>query len=194
MTTLRLATDADAAAVADVYAPYVRDTPITFELTPPTPGEMRERIATTVERWPWLVAETDDAFAGYAYATAHRPRAAYRWSVDVSVYLAPRHRRRGIGRALYGTLLALLRAQRFHNAYAGITLPNQASVSLHESIGFRPVGVYHHVGFKQGAWHDVGWWHLDLAESIGTPEEPLTLDELQSTSAWHAAFERAGEQ
>jgi len=119
------------------------------------------------------VAERAGGIAGYAYASRHRERRAYQWSVDVSCYVDARFRRRGVGGALYRVLLALLARQGFFNAYAGITLPNAASVALHESAGFRPIGVYRRVGYKLGAWHDVGWWGREIAAPRDDPPEPV---------------------
>jgi L-amino acid N-acyltransferase YncA len=152
----------DAAACAAIYAPYVRDTPISLEEEPPTTREIAERIELTTLTHPWLVAENDVELIGYAYATRHRERACYRWATDVTVYVAPQSQRRGVGRTLYETLFKALADQGFRIACAGITLPNQASVGLHESLGFQPVGVYRNIGWKMGAWHDVGWWQLEL--------------------------------
>ena len=179
---IRLASAADAAALAAVYAPYVRDTVITFEIEPPDAAEMGRRLATVGERFPWLVACDGDDMLGYAYAGEHRSRAAYRWDVDVAVYLHWRAHRRGVGRALYQRLFALLRLQGYVNAYAGITLPNAASVGLHQALGFEPVGVYRQVGYKFGAWHDVGWWALRLQQPAQPPPEPLALARLEQ--AW----------
>ncbi len=176
--TIRLATVADAAAVAAIYAPYVRDTAISFETEPPDAAEMGRRIATVGERYPWLVAADAAGLLGYVYAGEHRVRAAYRWDADVAVYLEPRAHRRGIGSALYRQLFALLRAQGYVNAYAGISLPNAASVGLHEALGFEPVGVYRGVGHKHGAWHDVGWWGLRLQPQPAQPAEPVPLPRL----------------
>ena len=175
---LRPARAEDAAAIAAIYAPYVAGTAVSFETEPPDAAEMRERIGRLVAQYPWLVAERDGAIEGYAYACEHRARKAYRWSVDVAVYLHASAQRRGIGRALYGALFALLRAQRYVNAYAGITLPNAASVGLHEALGFRPVGVYRRVGYKSGAWRDVGWWQLELLAPADPPDEPLPFPQL----------------
>jgi L-amino acid N-acyltransferase YncA len=172
---IRLAGTPDAAGVQAVYAPLVRDTAVSFEVEPPSVAEVGRRIARTLARLPWLVDERGGEVAGYAYAAEHRARAAYRWSVDVSVYVHPAARRAGVGRGLYAALLALLRAQGFANAHAGITLPNPASVALHEALGFAPVGVYRAVGFKSGAWHDVGWWQRRLSELAVPPPEPLDL-------------------
>lgn len=169
---IRAARPGDAAAVAAVYAPYVRDTCISFEEVAPTATELGERMASGL---PWLVAD-QGGVVGFAYASHHRSRAAYRWSVDVSVYLEPASRGRGLGRALYGELLPLLADLGYVSAYAGVTLPNDASVGLHEAVGFGPVGVYRDVGFKQGRWHDVGWWHFPLVAPPASPAEPTPWD------------------
>jgi L-amino acid N-acyltransferase YncA len=168
----------DAAACAAIYVPYVRDTPISLEETPPTPTEIAERIQTTQRTHPWLVAEEAGQVVGYAYATRHRERASYRWGTDVTVYVSPARQRKGVGRALYQALFEQLTEQGFRIACAGITLPNEASVGLHESLGFQPVGTYRRIGWKFGAWHDVGWWQLHLGDQRVPPTEPappLTL-------------------
>ena len=140
-SSIRLATARDAAPVAAIYAPNVTETVISFESEPPDEASMRRRIEATLGRYPWLVCERWGRVLGYAYAGAHGSRAAYRWSVDVSVYVHAEAHRTGVGRALYASLFAALRLQGFYNAYAGATLPNPASVGLHEAMGFRPVGV-----------------------------------------------------
>ena len=163
----------DAAACAAIYAPFVDGSAVSFEERPPTEAEMAERIAAYAERYQWLIAERDGAVAGFAYAAPHRARAAYRWSVEVSVYVHAEHRRRGVGRDLYDALLPLLQSQGLTLALAGITLPNDASVALHEAVGFEPIGVYRGIGFKAGAWRDVGWWQCRLAEpGPGAPADP----------------------
>ena len=149
-----------------------------FELVPPTAAEMAARIAAALAWAPWLVLERSGEIAGYAYAVRHRDRAAYQWAVDVSVYVGEAHRGAGVGRALYARLFELLRAQGFYVAHAGISLPNPASVRLHEAFGFQPVGVYPAVGFKNGAWHDVGWWRLPLREPDPDPAPPRPLAEI----------------
>jgi L-amino acid N-acyltransferase YncA len=155
----------DAAPCAEIYAPYVSDTVISLEEVPPTADELRGRMQRITQQYPWLIAEDDDgATAGYAYASQHRERAAYRWASDVTVYLSPAYQRRGIGRALYTALFDLLVFQGVYVACAGVTLPNEASVGLHESMGFLPVGVYKRVAWKFGSWQDVGWWQLQLVE------------------------------
>jgi L-amino acid N-acyltransferase YncA len=185
---IRLATADDAPGVQAIYAPIVRETAISFELEPPTVAEMQQRIVKTLEHWPWLVCEPRGNILGYVYASQHRTRAAYQWSVDVSVYVHPNARRLGVGQALYRSLFALLALQGFYNAYAGITLPNPASVGLHESLEFHSVGVYRAVGYKLGAWHDVGWWQLTLRERAMSPEPPTDLDTVRASPAWSAAL------
>jgi phosphinothricin acetyltransferase len=182
-THLRIASAADdAARLAAIYGPYVRDTSISFETEPPTADEMRRRVEEVLERHVWLVACRGGEVVGYAYGSPHRTRAAYRWSVDAAVYLEPSSHRGGIARRLYGALFAILAMQRYVNVYAGITLPNPASVGFHEAMGFAPVGVYRRVGFKQGSWHDVGWWSRALREVPGEPEEPLRLGDLDAAA------------
>jgi L-amino acid N-acyltransferase YncA len=188
VTTIRLATAADAEAVARIYAPNVVASSISFEYAPPSEAEMAGRIRAALEYAPWLVLAREGEVRGYAYASKHRERAAYQWSVDVSAYIDEDHRRKGIGRALYTSLFGLLRLQGFHAAHAGITLPNPGSVGLHEALGFRPVGVYASVGYKFGAWHDVGWWQLELRERAGEPSPPLSLAEAQARPNWAHAL------
>jgi L-amino acid N-acyltransferase YncA len=162
----------DAAACAAIYAPYVRDTPISLEEQPPSASELADRIRKTTETHPWLVAEDDADLLGYAYATRHRERASYRWATDVTVYISRDHHRKGVGRGLYHALFDRLAQQGFRIACAGITLPNAASVGLHESLGFEAVGTYRRIGWKFGAWHDVGWWQLQLEADDAPPREP----------------------
>ncbi|WP_293681148.1 arsinothricin resistance N-acetyltransferase ArsN1 family B [uncultured Phenylobacterium sp.] len=177
MARVRTATEEDAAAVAGIYAPYVRDTVISFEEVPPSAEEMRGRMRKTLTTHPFLVFEDEGWVAAYAYATPHKERAAYRWSVDVTAYAAPEVHRRGVGRALYTRLFEILLRQGFHAAFAGITLPNEKSVGLHEAMGFRHIGAFADAGFKFGAWRDVGWWGRLIAS--GPPRgEPIPFCEL----------------
>ena len=188
MALIRLATEHDAEAIQAIYAPIVSQTFISFETEVPTVDEMRRRVVDTLATLPWLVCEDQGRLFGYAYASRHRVRAAYQWSVDVSVYVHEQARRLGIGRALYGSLLKILTLQGFYNAYAGIALPNPASVGLHESLGFEPVGVYHAVGYKLRAWHDVGWWSLSLAPKQIPPMPPIDLRTVRQSKEWDAAL------
>jgi L-amino acid N-acyltransferase YncA len=189
MLNVRLATQHDAPAIAAIYRPYVTDAVTSFELEPPNAAEIARRLQSVLALAPWLVSlDAAGDVVGYAYASRHAERAAYRWSVDVAVYIHAEHHRRGVGRALYQALFSLLRLQGFYVAHAGITLPNAGSVGLHEAFGFRPVGVYPAVGWKLGAWRDVGWWQLPLQELVATPAPPLTLAQAQALPGWGAAL------
>lgn len=160
----------DAAACAAIYAPYVSDSVISFEATPPTVEETTERISTA---FAWVVAEGEDELLGYAYGSRHRERAAYRWAADVAVYIDARHHRAGVGRALYTRLFEQLRAAGIWTLCAGVTQPNDASNGLHSAMGFVAVGTYRRIGWKAGAWHDVRWSQLDLRpDQPGPPDEP----------------------
>jgi L-amino acid N-acyltransferase YncA len=163
----------DGAFCAEIYAPHVESSPVSFEERVPDAAEMATRIERYGRSHAWFVAERKGRVAGYAYATAFNERPAYRWSTSVSVYVAEEARGAGIGRALYEALFDRLRERGFRMACAGITLPNEASWGLHKSLGFEPVGVNREIGWKQGAWHDVGWYQLELAPAPeGPPPEP----------------------
>jgi phosphinothricin acetyltransferase len=174
MLTIRDADPArDAAACAAIYAPHVESGAVSFEERAPEAGEMAARIERYGASHAWLVTEREGLVTGYAYATAFNERAAYRWSTSVSVYVAEDARGQGVGRALYLALFERLRERGFRMACAGITLPNAASVGLHESLGFELVGVNREIGWKQGAWRDVGWYQLELAPAgEAPPPEP----------------------
>jgi L-amino acid N-acyltransferase YncA len=162
----------DAAACAAIYGPYVTASAASFEEQAPSAEELAARIERTARTHPWLVLEDGGRVVGYAYATQHRTRAAYRWAADVAVYVGHEHQRRGAGRRLYTALLELLRAQGLRIACAGITLPNDASVALHRAVGFEPVGTFRAIGWKAGAWRDVSWWQLRLAPGDEGDGEP----------------------
>lgn len=171
------ATPADAQGCAGIYAHYVTTTAATFELEPPTPAQMAERITASQARHAWLVLRREGAVVGYAYGTTFRARPAYRWSCEVSAYLHPDHRGRGGGRTLYTALLTRLAARGLHTATAGVALPNPASLALHAALGFTKVGTFHRVGWKHGTWHDVTWLERPLTADHGAdaavpPDEP----------------------
>lgn len=184
---IRLATGNDATGILAIYAPIVRETAISFEVTPPDVNQMRQRIESILGRFPWLVCADGNHILGYAYASPHRERAAYQWSVDVSVYVDAQARRSGVGRSLYTSLLNLLDVQGFYNAYAGINLPNPASVGLHEAVGFRLVGIYRSVGYKLERWHDVGWWHRVVRAPHVPPDPPVEFARILGTTACERA-------
>lgn len=187
---IRLARVDDAQAIAAIYAPYCDSTVISFEEAAPAAEEMARRVAAIGATRPWIVLEADGAIVGYAYASAHHERAAYRWSVSTAIYISRDHHRRGAGRALYTTLFALLRHLGYRQATAGITLPNAASVGLHAAFGFLLVGVYRKIGYKMGAWHDVGWYQAEIHPAAERPSEPRPIAELVDTAEWHDAVAR----
>lgn len=168
--SIRFASIEDAPQILDIYSPIVQSTPISFETEQPSLVEIQHRIET---KKPWLVCDIDGIVAGYVYSTKYRERAAYQWSVEVSAYVHPDYRKCHIGKALYTSLFMLLKHHGYLNAYAGVALPNPASVGLHEAMGFKPIGVYTNVGYKLGQWHDVGWWHLALSEPPQKPVAPV---------------------
>lgn len=169
---IRDATGADAEACSAIYAPYVRDTVITFEDEAPDATELARRIATAQRAHAWLVAERDGDVVGYAYAGEYKSRAAYRWSCEVSVYLETGLRRAGVGRALYTALLGRLAERGYCTAVAGMTLPNPASEGLHRALGFEPVGIWRRIGWKHGAWRDVAWVQRSLVPADSDIDAP----------------------
>jgi L-amino acid N-acyltransferase YncA len=170
---VREAFEADGEACAAIYAPYVSDTAITFESEPPSGEQMAARIAASCDSHAWIVLEDAGRVVGYAYGGRFATRAAYRWSCEVSVYVELGRRRTGSGRALYEALFPRLQARGYRMALAGMTLPNDASVGLHEALGFQPVGTYRRIGFKHGAWHDVAWMQRELGAGEDPPAEPV---------------------
>ncbi len=175
---IRLATQHDAAAVAAIYAPFCDSNVVSFEYVAPTAEEMATRIRTITAQWPWLVLDDGGAIAGYAYASRHRERAAYAWAVDTAVYVCEANRGRGVGRALYAALFEILKSQGYFKACAGISLPNPASVGLHQAVGFTLVGVYRGIGYKHGGWHDVAWYEANLQPERMDPPPPRPISAL----------------
>lgn len=176
---MRFVRSGDAETIAAIYAPIVRDTAISFEATPPDADEIRRRIAALGTGWPWIViAGDDDRVVGYAYASTFRARHAYRFGAEVTVYVAEASRGRGCASRLYAALTALLRAQGFRRAFAGISLPNDASVALHEACGFTHAGTVHAAGYKFDRWHDVAFYEAALAPLDRPARDPLSLDAL----------------
>ena len=178
MSLIRLATPEDAAGILAIYARYIETTSFTFETETPSVEEFAERIKTYLLIWPWLVCEVDGVIAGYAYATRHRERTAYQWCTESSVYIHDDHQRAGIARALYTALFEILKKQGFRNVYAVINLPNDKSVTFHESCGFTHFATYEKVGYKLGKWKNVGWWRLSINEYGDEPTAPIKFSEL----------------
>lgn len=175
----RVAKPADAKAVVDIYAPFCQaSSAVTFDVIPPSVEEMQKKMTITLKSYPWLAYEEGGVLLGYAYADQHRSREAYKWDVDVSIYLHEKVRGKGVGKKLYQNLFDGLRTLGYFNAYAGIGLPNPASLALHESLGFTRIGVYHNVGFKAGAWRDVAWFGLKLQAYTLNPAEPIKFSQL----------------
>ena len=177
-SSVRRVRTSDAAQIAEIYGISVLHTAFTFDVEPPSAEEISSRIEKLSSQKPWLVMEFEGEVAGYAYASSHRERAAYQWAVEVSIYVSQKFQRQGVAKTLYKMLLPILKAQGFCKAYAGITLPNKPSVSLHEFFGFTHLGTYQDVGYKLGKWHNVGWWELTLNRPAVAPQPPLCFAEL----------------
>jgi L-amino acid N-acyltransferase YncA len=178
---IRVAALDDAERIAEIYAPAVLERVTSFELVAPGADEMGARLTKVLAHYPWLVCELDGRVVGYAYASTHNERAAYRWSVDVAVYVGKEVHRRGVGTALYAALFEVLALQNIRNVYAGITLPNAASEGMHSRAGFKLVGTYHHVGYKFGAWHDVAWFERAILPTGINPPEPRLFPDVRNT-------------
>lgn len=183
MSGVRVATEADAQAIAAIYAPYVLETAISFEETPPDAEEMAGRMAAILKTYPYLVFDDGERVLGYAYGSQHRAKPAYRWSVETTVYVDRQAHRGGIGRALYAELLNLLTCQGFHSAFAGIVPPNEGSVGLHETMGFSYLGTFAEIGFKFGQLQDLGWWRRALSPGAPT-QEPIMFGALDAACSW----------
>ena len=181
---IRLVDETDAASIHGIYSPYVRETSISFEQSPPSVEEIKQRIRKKTKKYPWMVCTYDDTIVGYSYAGPIRKRAAYQWSVESSVYVDPDYQRHGVARGLYETLFAVLELQGYYNVYAGTALPNSASTGFHESIGFEPIGVYENVGYKNGEWHDVKWWHKSLGKLPVDPDPPRSVQDVREQDQW----------
>ena len=177
---IRLATVEDAEAILNIYAGYVRDTTISFEVEVPALEEFQKRMEQIQAQFPWLVCEIDGVVAGYAYASKHAQRAAYRWSADLSVYINEKYHRRHIAAALYTAIYAMLKAQGYYTVYAGVSTPNPKSEAFHLAQGFTTVGIYPNVGYKLGRWCTLTWYGLTLQVYGDAPQEPKLLSEVLS--------------
>ena len=180
MNTIRMAKPADADALLSIYAPYITGSAFTFETEVPTTAALAKRIEVYEENWPWLVFEIDSITAGYAYATKHRERTAYQWCVESSVYVKDDYQERGIAKALYNALFSILKYQGYRNVYAGITLPNDRSISFHKKYGFMWIADYKNIGYKLNKWHTVSWWQMQLNDYSDKPETPLKFPQVDA--------------
>ncbi|CAI49626.1 GNAT family acetyltransferase [Natronomonas pharaonis DSM 2160] len=188
--SLRVATTRDAAAIADIYRPYIESTAATFREEPLEPSDVADEIDEPT--YPWFVAERDGRVIGYAHAGELRKRAAYRWATELTVYLRESAHGAGVGSALYRLLLRTLARQGFVSAYGVVTLPNQSSVALHESLGFERNATFPAVGYKLGGWHDVAWYERQLRERPPEPSEPTPFEDCRSTPWLSALLGRDG--
>ncbi|MGZ3924536.1 MAG: N-acetyltransferase family protein [Flavisolibacter sp.] len=182
MTEVRLAKKEDASQILQIYSPSILTSATSFETVVPSVADMQSRIQTCLEKYPWIVCDVDGNIAAYVYASKHREREAYQWTCESSVYVHNQFKGKGIGVQLYGALFRVLKLQGFTNVYAGITLPNQASVRLHEKCGFIHFATYEDIGYKLGNWHTVGWWKLRINNYDPDPPPPLKLSQLTAES------------
>jgi len=175
---IRLATPADAAAMLEIYTPFILTSGITQETELPSTSRFGERIKAGLENYPWLVFTDSTGILGYAYASRHRERAGYQWCVETSVYLSGNAYGRGVGQALYTALFRILKWQGFVNAYAVITLPNEKSIRFHEKFGYEYFTTFKKVGYKLGQWHDVGWMICTINDYPDRPAAPVSFSAL----------------
>jgi len=178
---IRSALSSDASSILDIYAPYIANTAVSFETEVPSVEDFTQRIMGNQESCPWLVYESGGLIAGYAYASKHRDRAAYQWSLESSVYVNEGFRQQGIATKLYQTLFQILKYQGCRNLYAGITLPNEKSVNFHQKMGFNKIADYKNIGYKFNSWHTVGWYELQLNDYSDAPAPFIKWSQIEST-------------
>jgi phosphinothricin acetyltransferase len=188
---IRIASTKDTASILEIYEPFITDTSITFEFDVPTESDFKERISNIQKKYPWIVCEIDGNIAGYAYASSYNERAAYDWSVDLSIYINPSYQKKKIGKSLYYALLEILKLQGFCNAVSLVTVPNENSEKLHKSFGFKEIGVFENIGFKFEEWKDVRWLGLKIQEYPECPLKPKRVDEIKDTSEFKNIIKKA---
>lgn len=179
---IRVATKDDAAAMLEIYAPFILNSGITQETEIPHVEDFQKRIESTLKERPWIVYDINGEIAGYAYGGKHRDRKGYQWCVESSLYISEKHFGTGIAHALYAALFDILRLQGFVNAYAVITLPNDRSTAFHEKFGFYYFTTYKKIGYKLGQWHDVGWWQYDVNPHSEDPKDPVKFSNLDQSA------------
>ena len=186
---IRSATEKDSLGIIEIYAPFILDTTTTFEVDIPTTEEMTERVLKYQEKGPWLVSEHGSRITGYAYASEHRSRAAYQWSIELSVYIHPDHRGKGLATRLYHCALEILYQQGYSNVYAGITQPNEPSDAFHKAMGFELIGNYKNIGYKHGQWCDVKWYQFSLNKFNQRPKPIIDLKTLKDSGRLGGIFD-----
>lgn len=174
----------------EIYTPYILNSTVSFETEVPRIKEFQSRVLHCQEKLPWLVCEINNNLAGYAYATDHRQRKAYDVTKELSVYVHSDYRKCGVATGLYTALIEVLKAQGVSNVLAGITVPNSESVGFHESIGFRPIGIYHNIGYKFEKYQDTGWWELVLGTGNKNPLDLVEINEIINTKSWTGAIKK----
>jgi phosphinothricin acetyltransferase len=178
MKTIRLVQEADATEILKIYEPYIKETAVTFECETPSLSEFRNRIKETSLDYPYIVCVPDGKVIGYAYAHRHMEREAYQWNAELSVYIDKNYFRLGVGKTLYSALIEILRMQNVRNVYGGVASPNEKSEKLHESLGFKKLGIYHSTGYKCGAWHDVAWFEKNIGDYDLKPKSFMSIQEI----------------
>lgn len=191
---IRLVEEQDSSAIANIYRPYVEHTSISFEYEAPSTKEIQERIHTITKEYPWLVCMNDDTIVGYAYASTHRHRTAYQWSVESAIYFSQKFHSKGLASTLYKTLFSLLKLQGLYTVLAGITIPNDKSINFHKKMGFSHLGTYKNIGFKFGNWHDTQWFQLPLNDYTTPPNTPKKFPEIMNTQEVQSILDIANEE
>ena len=178
---IRLATKDDAAAMLEIYAPFILNSGITQETEVPPVENFQQRIISNLEERPWLVCEINNEIAGYAYAGKHRDRKGYQWCTEPSVYISAKYFGFGIANASYTALFDILKMQGYVNAYAVITLPNDRSIAFHKKFGFEYLTTYKKIGYKLGQWHDVGWMQYEINPHKNEPSDPVRFSQIDTS-------------
>jgi phosphinothricin acetyltransferase len=192
---IRLAERTDVPGILEIYSPFILETAVTFEETVPDEESFWKRIQEIMTELPFLVCEIDGRIAGYAYASAYRSRASYRWTKEVSVYVHPDFHRRRVAQALYTSLNEMVRYQGIADLLAIITIPNESSVAFHEQFGYRKCGEFLKVGYKLGQWQNVGWFELFLQDEAQSPKDRiLTLNEISGLPIFREAIQKGLEK
>lgn len=193
MFEIRSALESDCQSMLGIYTPIIQNTATSFEFEVPTNQQFLLRVSNIQDHFPWLVCTKDSRLTGYAYAGPHRGRKAYQWSAELSVYIDPKFHRLGIARALYSALIEILKLQGYFTLLAGISLPNENSVSFHESLGFTPIGVYQNIGYKFNRWHSVGWWQYAVSDYPTNASAPQMAHIIINSPAGKEILHRAVE-